>query len=110
VSSGQDYTIYGFMRAKDIIASSGGGARIHVVVIDSQGTQKDYSMPYPVTVNAATPWTKYSFSFSPTASGKAKVRLELTNATDKAWFDDIRLSRCKKACGASPGIKQPKNM
>ncbi|WP_148265241.1 hypothetical protein [Desulfosporosinus orientis] len=32
------------------------------------------------------------FSFSPTASGTAKVRLELTNATGKAWFDDIRLS------------------
>ncbi|MHB1653442.1 MAG: DNRLRE domain-containing protein, partial [Desulfitobacteriaceae bacterium] len=95
VNSGQDYTIYGFIRTNGITASSGGGARIHVVITDINNIQSDYTMPYPVTDTTnypTTPWTKYSYSFKPTVSGTAKVRLELTNATGTAWFDDIRLS------------------
>jgi len=49
VNSGQDYTIYGFMRTSGITATSGNGARIHVVVTDINNNQLDYTMPYPVT-------------------------------------------------------------
>ncbi|MDQ7095870.1 DNRLRE domain-containing protein [Desulfosporosinus sp. PR] len=95
LNAGQAYTIYGFIRTSGITAASGGGARIHVLVTDSSHNQTDYTMPYPVTDTTAdptTPWTKYSFSFKPTVSGTAKVRLELTNASGTAWFDDVRLS------------------
>lgn len=90
VKKGQSYSISGLLKTDFDNLGTGGGAWVHITYYDNSGVYlNDYATKL---VTKDSGWTKYVYVLKPTQEGFYKVRLEMKNASGKAYFDNIRLS------------------